>query len=322
LVVFAAFGLAYGLVLQRSRFCFARAAYELFLLRSRDALDGVMAALLITTLGFGAVTLGLFHRGLRAESHLLILPVGPGVALGAFAFGLGMALVGMCASGTLQRMGEGYAIAWLSLAGIIAGAALDPGRGGATAWLSHPGYSLSLGQWTSPAVGFLLTLSALALIWVALTRRRNSRRAESLAAPVIGGALLGLLNTAQLALASPWTVGYPLALVPSLWSRHASGTDVRGALPLLVLDTCMVAGALVAAAAQGGLRLRWPRRFGEAFRALAGGVLMGFGIKLAHGCNVGGILSALPSLSLSAWLYLPSMLLGAWFGVKLISKWS
>ena len=132
--------------------------------------------------------------------------------------------------------------------------------------------------------------------------------------------MLGLLNTAQMAAAAPWTVGYPLAMVPSLWSGCASESAMRAALPLLILDGCLVLGVLGSAAFAGSLRLRWPRRWRDMVVALGGGLLMGCGIQAAYGCNIGGIFSAIPSLCVSGWLYLPAMLFGAWIGVKLVSR--
>jgi len=120
-----------------------------------------------------------------------------------------------------------------------------------------------------------------------------------------------------MAVISPWTVGYPLALVPALVAGRTSESTLRAALPLLTLDACIPLGAM-AAATPRSLRVRWPRSAREAARGLGGGVLMGIGIQLAHGCNIGGVFSALPSLSASAWLYLPSIVAGSWFGTRLL----
>ncbi len=171
MILFALFGIAYGVVLQRSGFCFARAGFELFLLRTREAVNGVMAALLVTTIGFGAVTLVKDHLGLADSNHLLLLPVGLSTVLGAVLFGLGMMLAGMCAAGTLQRTGEGYASAWAVLVGILLGAALDPFAPLRGAVPALAGVELSLTQWMHPGLGFLLTVAALLLLWAALSRR-------------------------------------------------------------------------------------------------------------------------------------------------------
>jgi len=327
IIILALFGFAYGVVLQRSGFCFAKAAFELFLLPSREAVRGVIAGLLVATVGFGVVTLLQMRAGLPAAGHLLVLPVGGGTVVGGLLFGTGMSLAGMCASGTLQRLGEGYMLALVVLVGMVAGAALNPSPliedNILGLWSSHAW----LGDWLGPAPAFLLTLGAVALLWVWV--RRPSLRVPcgpssarpyhlaALTAPVVGGALLALLNTAQMAVISPWTVGYPLALVPGLVARRASQSTLRAALPLLALDACIPLGAM-AAATPRFLRVRWPRSAYEAARGLGGGVLMGVGIQLAHGCNIGGVFSAFPSLSASAWLYLPSIVAGSWLGTRLL----
>ena len=334
MILFALFGIAYGVVLQRSGFCFARAAFELFLLRTREAVNGVMAALLVTTIGFGAVTLVKDHVGLADGNDLLLLPVGLSTILGAMLFGLGMMLAGMCAAGTLQRAGEGYASALAVLVGIPLGAALDPFAPLRHAAPALTGVDLSLTQWMDPRLGFALTVAAILLLWVALSRRsgdpvpdlepsptsRRGRLRSYLAPAVVGGLLLGLLNTAQLATVGPWTVGYPLALIPSLFAGGHSHGSLQNALPLLVLDGGLLLGAVLSAALAGGLRFRWPRQSRDLAMALAGGVLMGWGIQTAHACNIGGILSAIPSLSLSGWVFLPSVLFGAWLGAKLFAR--
>ncbi len=332
MLIFALFGLAYGFVLQRSGFCFARAAYELFLLRTRDAVNGVMAGLLVATVGFGAVVLIGMHVGLWEGGRLLLLPAGVGTMLGGALFGAGMTLAGMCAAGTLVRIGEGYVVAWATLLGIIGAAFIDPSRLLGPGHVLSSGANLSLTQFVGPGPGFLITIAALAVLWIGLMRAARpshgataSRSWRSMARsflmpPLLGGVLLGLLNTAQMATLMPWTVGYPLTLVPALLSGGPSGASVRAALPLLALDGCIVLGAVLAGATSGDLHLRWPRRPLQALHGLGGGLLMGWGIQTAHACNIGGVFSAIPSLSLSGWLYLAAIIFGAWLGMKIVSR--
>jgi uncharacterized membrane protein YedE/YeeE len=338
LLLFAAFGLAYGFVLQRSGFCFAKAGFELFLLRGREAVNGVLAGLIVGTVGFGIVAWARAQAGANPGAHLLIIPVGPGTVVGGLLFGLGMTLAGMCVAGTLLRLGEGYLLAWATLGGIVIGAALDPMRTPIGRLLGHRSSALWLGQWIGAPLGSLLTVACLIAMWVLLARRGGSAirpASRPLAAPsantlgdrrgsplqhlppaVMGGALLGLLNTVQMAVRTPWTVSYPLALL----SSGASSQTVRYAVPLVVLDAGIVLGALISAAVGEGVRLRAPQRKKDLAIALAGGLLMGWGIRLAGTCNIGGIFSALPSLSVSAWLFLPAVLAGAWVGTKVVCR--
>lgn len=51
-----------------------------------------------------------------------------------------------------------------------------------------------------------------------------------------------------------------------------------------------------------------------------GGLLMGYGARIALGCNVGALYSGLSNMSLSGWVFLPSLTLGGILGVKLQQK--
>jgi hypothetical protein len=319
LAVFAAFGLLYGIVLQRSGFCFARAALELFLLRSRDALDGVLAGLAAGTIGFAAVAAVRAHLGLTTSDHLLLLPLGLGTLIGAAMFGLGMSLAGMCIVGSLLRLGEGYLIGALALLGAVVGAALDPFRAFLPPSLGAPLPGRTIAASLGLPAATLATLLLLALIWWIAGRSVGATRRVALTPTIIGGVLLAALNTAQMAWHQPWTVAYPLGVVVSAASGTA-GFSLHHAMPLLTLDLGVVLGAAGSALAARDLRLRWPRQRGQVLLSLGGGVLMGWGVQLAHGCNIGGLFSALPSLSLSAWLFLPGLFAGAWLGSLILRR--
>jgi uncharacterized membrane protein YedE/YeeE len=326
LVLFAVFGLLYGIVLQRSGFCFARAAFELFLLRTRDAVNGVLAGLVVATLGFALVAALRAHLGLSVTDHLLLLPFGPGTLVGAVMFGLGMSLAGMCVLGSLFRLGEGYVAGALALLGMVVAAALDPFRAFLPAAWRTPISGASLASSLGLPIAVTLSLPALMLLWWLAARRAPKAPASTatnwpLVTPaVIGGVLLAVLNTIQTALHAPWTVAYPLGIVAAAASGQVRPTLISHVVPLIVLDVGVVLGAALSALAAGGLRLRWPRQGRQAGLSLAGGLLMGWGVQLAQGCNIGGLFSALPSLSVSAWLFLPGLVLGAWLGSLLVRR--
>ncbi len=317
LSIYGAFGLLYGVILQRSGFCFARATYELFLLRSRDALNGVLAGLAVGTIGFVVVVLVRMRLGLPAEDHLLLLPFGAGTLIGAAIFGLGMSLAGMCVVGSLLRLGEGYLAGGLALVGMTVGAAFDPFRILLPSSWSTPLSGASLADWVGLPAGVALTLVAVAAAWW-LAGGRGLRL--SLAPAVIGGILLALVNTIQMAAYLPWTVAYPLGVVASASEGRLEPTLLSRAMPLFILDVGVVLGALASAIRAQDFRFRWPRQRRQVVLSLAGGLLMGWGVQLARACNIGGIFSALPSLSISAWLFIPALLLGAWLGSLAIRK--
>jgi uncharacterized membrane protein YedE/YeeE len=120
---FWAFGLAFGFVLQRGRFCFASAFRDLFLLGHGRSMKGVLLGLGVASVGFAIVMarqvpiadLGFFPPTAN------VLPVGVHTALGGALFGAGMVLAGGCVSGSLYRMGEGYVASWVAFAGLMGG---------------------------------------------------------------------------------------------------------------------------------------------------------------------------------------------------------
>ncbi len=116
-------GITFGVLLQRSRFCFFCILRDLF----EDG-DGRPATGLLTALvAGGAGYLILFGNWipepsggyLPQDAH--IGPVGWHLAAGGLLFGWGMALSGSCISAHLYRLGEGYSVAPLALAGTTIG---------------------------------------------------------------------------------------------------------------------------------------------------------------------------------------------------------
>ncbi len=121
--LFWTFGLAFGVVLQRSRFCFASAFRDIFLLGHGRSMKAVLAGLTVATLGFAVVmsrqipntSLGI----LPPDAN--VLPLGLHTVVGGLLFGVGMVVAGGCVSGSIYRMGEGYIASWVAFGGIAAG---------------------------------------------------------------------------------------------------------------------------------------------------------------------------------------------------------
>ena len=55
--------------------------------------------------------------------------------------------------------------------------------------------------------------------------------------------------------------------------------------------------------------------------AVLGGLMMGYGARLAFGCNIGAFYSGISSLSLSGWVFGVFLFAGAIVGSKLLVKW-
>ena len=125
-----------------------------------------------------------------------------------------------------------------------------------------------------------------------------------------GGAVSGLALAAVAALA--WVAadvagyGYGLGFVGAAdGTRLAIESGSR-----LPFQLWLAAGVVAGATLVAGRHLRVPDRARTA-RAVAGGLLMGIGGSIAHGCNIGHGLTGLPLLSLGSALSTACMAAGA-----------
>jgi uncharacterized membrane protein YedE/YeeE len=84
-----------------------------------------------------------------------------------------------------------------------------------------------------------------------------------------------------------------------------------------VMDIGIVLGALLAAGLAGRFapNLRIPTR--SLVAAVIGGLLLGYGSRLAYGCNIGAYFSGIASGSLHGWLWLVAAFIGNGVGVRL-----
>ena len=77
-------------------------------------------------------------------------------------------------------------------------------------------------------------------------------------------------------------------------------------------------GALVSALLSQEFKIRTPKEPKRYIQSLSGGVLMGYSASLGIGCTIGAFFSAIPSFSLSGWLFGLSLGIGAFVGTKII----
>ncbi|WZL83190.1 YeeE/YedE thiosulfate transporter family protein [Vallitaleaceae bacterium 9-2] len=114
-------GLAFGYILQRSRFCFTASMRDPYLTGGTSLTRAVLAAFAMTTIGFTAIKYGYFAKGLPIPGMGYVVPISFATIIGAFMFGVGMVIAGGCASGTLMRVGEGFFMQVLSMIFFIVG---------------------------------------------------------------------------------------------------------------------------------------------------------------------------------------------------------
>ncbi|NLO80664.1 MAG: YeeE/YedE family protein [Xanthomonadaceae bacterium] len=336
-------GLAFGVVLQRSRFCFYCVARDFFAARDARGLLGIIAALAVGTLGyhvlFGAFLPDPSMGRLPPGAH--IGPVSWVLAAGALSFGFGMALSGSCISAHLYRLGEGSLTSPIALLGALGGFVL-----GFLSWNTL--YLSALQQapvaWLPQSLGYdgsaalqlgLLGLAAALLAWM----HRPVPAAPALPwwqrrwPTYVGGILIGFIGVLAYLRVAPLGVTAELGSIArtlaskAAWIPHRlEGLDGFAGCATTVKQTLwsengafvagLVLGSLGVAVPSGDFRPRLPR-LGESVRALIGGVLLGWGSMVALGCTIGTLLSGIMAAAVSGWVFALFALIGTWLGWRL-----
>lgn len=285
--------------------------------------------------------------GLPATGN--VLPIGLASALGAFAFGIGMQLGGGCASGTLFVLGGGSTRMVVVLAFFVAGSVW------ATAhwdfWMSLPktasGYSIPQSLGTLPGLALMLALiGAIAFAAGAIERHRHGALEPAkvtgswLTGPwslAAGAVALAAVGAATMAVTGrPWgiTAGFALwggkiaaavgmPVVSSYWApgwRQAQLEASVFADATSVMNFGIVIGAMAAAALAGRFRPVLNIGGRDIVTAVIGGLMMGYGARLAYGCNIGAFLGGMVSGSLHGWWWLIWGFLGSMVGTGLRTR--
>lgn len=78
----------------------------------------------------------------------------------------------------------------------------------------------------------------------------------------------------------------------------------------------MFAGCIAAALWANNIKLRKPQHNIRIAQALVGGIIAGFGARLAMGCNLAAFFTGIPQFSLHAWFFALATAAGSYFGAK------
>lgn len=328
-----------GVTLYHAAFGFASAYRRFFTEGNADGLRAQILMVALATLLFAPfLAAGRFGGEDLAGA---VAPAGWQVAIGAFLFGVGMQLGGGCGSGTLYALGGGSTRLLITLVAFCAGgfwASLHM-----DVWQQLPVWeSRSLDQIVGWPGAVALQLAILAILWALLRRYPPAAGARGRVHllhgpwPLVAGAVaLAVLNLATLLLAGhPWSVTWGLTLWgakaalalgwspegSAFWNAPFQRDALAGSVfadTTSVMDMGVMAGAMLAAGLAGRYRptLALPLRAVAA--AVVGGLLMGYGARIAYGCNVGAFFSGTASLSLHGWLWIAAALPGSWLGVRL-----
>ena len=334
-------GTALGIVLYQSLFGFT-SAFRVLLADGRSA--GFRAQMIM----LGAASL-LFFPALGTGSLWgqpvvgFVSPVGVSVAVGSFLFGVGMQLGGGCASGTLFSVGGGSTKMVLTLLFFIVGSVVGVVQ--LAWWQALPSLApISLIATFGWPLALLLSIAVFAAAYAFVARIERKRHgtvepvttidnSSWLRGPwlLLAGALgLALLNFATLALAGrPWGITSAfglwggmalqhLGLAVQTWSGYSDPAMQKslagGVLKDVtsVMDIGIMIGAMQCAGLASKFKPEW-RISGLHFMAsVIGGFLLGYGARLAYGCNIGAFFSGIASGSIHGWMWIVFALIGNW----------
>ncbi|NIZ46555.1 YeeE/YedE thiosulfate transporter family protein [Entomospira nematocerorum] len=82
----------------------------------------------------------------------------------------------------------------------------------------------------------------------------------------------------------------------------------------------IIFGALLSTLLASQFKIKKIKNLRQIIAAILGGLLMGYGARMANGCNIGALFTALGSWSLSGWVFAVFMLIGAYLGSKLLIR--
>lgn len=277
------------------------------------------------------------------------------LGIGAFVFGIGMQLGGSCASGTLFVGAGGNRRTLLVLVFFCIGAFL--GSLHLSGWKALPSMEpVNLADeygWEMALPAQLLVLAVLYMLFSYL--HKGSQKAlwwpkgfswnalfYDTWPLMLSAGLLAVFNWLTLLVAGhPWSITWAF----SLWGAKAaalfgwapessdfwSGEFQSNALqqPLLQDETSIMnigifLGATLAACVAKKFKVSGTL-FGAGsmsgvLSAVIAGILMGYGARLASGCNIGAFFGGISSTSLHGWLWILCAVPGCWLGLK-INKW-
>lgn len=341
-------GLLLGYTLFHARFGFTSAFRRFMSVGNGQAIRSHMVMLAVAVTLFAPIlAFGISFFGAEVSGY--VFPIGTSLILGSFLFGIGMQLGGGCASGTLFAVGAGRTVMFVTLLFFIIGSVI--GAAHLPFWTDEMpnGPAVSLAETTGFGFGgaWVISIALFALItWITLVVERKRRPPKMAPVPSASGVKRILrgswpLFAAAIALAvlnaltlmtrgEPWGVTFAFAL----WGSHAAdliGFDVASwgfwqgdnaaaleasvfADTTTVLNLGVILGAFIASAAGGLFRFSGINGKNIA-AAVIGGLLMGYGARLAFGCNIGAYFGGIASFSVHGYIWGAMALLGTFLAL-------
>ena len=342
-------GLLLGLTLYHASFGFT-GGWRNFIERSNSsALRAQLVMLAIAVLLFSNF---INAESLFYETHIVgsLAPANVSLIIGSFIFGLAMQFAGGCGSGTLFTVGGGNTKMFITLVFFVIGSLV--GTYNFTFWIELPtlGNISLLDEFgvINSIIIQLIFIILLYLIFSHVDKKKNnivdhsdifkSSNFNLIKGPwplFLGALLLAILNFLMLNVAGhPWSITFAFGLwgakIADFIGINVANWDFwnfqypKGALRNSIFadhtsisNFGIILGALIASSLAGSFNNKSEIKPKIILAAIFGGFFMGFGARLAFGCNIGALFSGIASGSLHGWLWFLFAFLGSYFGVRL-----
>ncbi|PIC88101.1 hypothetical protein CSV72_02850 [Sporosarcina sp. P20a] len=329
-------GLLLGFTLFHARFGFTSAFRRMASVGNGQAMRSHMLMLAIAVTLFAPIlAYGTTFFGGPVAGY--VSPVGVSLIVGAFVFGIGMQLGGGCASGTLYAIGGGRTVMFVTLAFFIVGTTV--GAYHLPFWTEEMPAFAPVSLATSTGLGYggawLVSIALFGFIaWITLLIEKKKKAPKMAALPTERGwkrifrgswplfaaaIVLAVLNALTLMTrGTPWGITSAFALWGSKiasvigfdvasWGywQGANASALEASIftdSTTVLNFGVIIGAFVASAA-GGLFKFTRVTTGNFAASVIGGLMMGYGARLAFGCNIGAYFGGIASFSLHGYIW-------------------
>ena len=259
-------------------------------------------------------------------------PVGASLLVGALLFGIGMQLGGGCGSGTVVGAGSRSTHSIMVLLFFIPGSLL--GALHLPWWVGiGPSVTVDLAAGLGTGVAVAIQLAAFAFLAVLAFRRSGGRDFLPSVRMIVGCIVIVCVALFILHVSGRmWSVTFAYALWGAK-SAELAGIQMStyvfwqspyaaaalGQAVLADVTTVTTLGLLAGAATVGIWKPADRRPYGlrQFQAAMIGGLLMGYGARLAFGCNIGALFSGTASASLHGWIWFAVAWCGSLIGIFL-----
>lgn len=344
MVILLGFGLVLGYTLFHAKFGFTSAFRRFLAVGNGEALRAHMVMLAVAITLFAPILhFGIGFFGVDPAGY--VSPVGTSVIVGSFLFGIGMQLGNGCASGTLYSIGGGRSSMILVLISFIIGSVI--GAWHFEFWTESMPNLDGISLATDTGLGFfgawivqMTIFGGVILLTYYIAKKRKSPNVAPLPSatgvkrvlrgswPILAAAvILAVFNALTLMVSGqPWGITGAFALWGSkiaqfigidvlswgYWSggREASLDESIFHNTTSVMNFGVMTGAFMAATAGGIFSFKKRIPFKIAMASIIGGLLMGYGARLAFGCNIGAYFGGIASFSVHGWVWMIFGLLG------------